>query len=412
MDTIIRNAVTDPRTGRVDIGIRDGRIAALAPGLEADAGTAIHDAGGGFAFAGFVETHVHLDKACILDRAPAAADPAAAISGVRAAKRDFTAEDVQARAERVLDMMIAQGTTLLRTHVEVDPVVGLAGLRGVQAAAASRAWGIETEICVFPQDGLTNLPGTEALLRQALAQGATVLGACPYTDSDPMAQLDILFAMAAEFDVDLDMHLDFDLDPDLSTLEAVIARTEAQGWQDRVTLGHVNRLSAVGPEALHPMFDRLAAAGIALTALPSTDLFLMGGEADKCMPRGVSPVHTGCTHGVCCSLATNNVLNPFTPFGDGSALRMAHLYAHVARIGDEDGLTTCFDMVSDGATRLMNRPPRPIEPGAPATLVILDATSPVDAVRRLTPPLLAFHHGHLTLTNPRPRLHPRGPESA
>ncbi|PZX15963.1 cytosine deaminase [Palleronia aestuarii] len=402
MELIVRNVILAPGAAPVDLGVADGRIVEIAPRLATKAETKTLDGAGGYAFPGFVESHVHLDKACLLDRTQAGGDPKAAIAAVKEAKADFTRDDVAARAGRVLDMMIAQGTTLLRTQVEVDPVVGLTGLEGVMEAASARAWGIETEICVFPQDGLTNLPGTETLLREGLAAGATVLGACPYTDDDPMAQLDILFDMAVEHDVDLDMHLDFDLDPDLSTLHAVIERTEAASWQGRVVVGHVNRLSAVAREAREGMTDRLAAAGIGLTALPSTDLFLMGQGAEHLVPRGVAPVHAA--KGCRCSLSTNNVLNPFTPFGDGSALRIAHLYAHVARIGDAEGLARCFSLVSEDARALMNRPALRIEPGAPADIVVLDAEGPADAVRRLAPARLGVKAGRQSFCRPSVRL--------
>ncbi|MFG3757260.1 amidohydrolase family protein, partial [Klebsiella pneumoniae] len=113
---------------------------------------------------------------------------------------------------------------------------------------------------------------------------------------------------------------------------------------------------------------RLANAGVALTALPATDLFLMGAGRSHSVPRGVAPLHRLAEAGVTCSLATNNVLNPFTPFGDCSLLRMANLYANVLQIGSPAGLTACFDMVTRAPARLMRLDGYDIAIGAPAHL--------------------------------------------
>src|SRR5690606_31801055 len=96
-------------------------------------------------------------------------------------------------------------------------------------------------------------------------------------------------------------------------LDAVIAATERSGWGGRVAVGHVTKLSAIPPATLATIGRRLAAAGIAVTVLPATDLFLMGRDHDHNVPRGVAPAHRLAELGVTCSLATNNVMNPFTP---------------------------------------------------------------------------------------------------
>jgi cytosine deaminase len=400
---LIRHVRTTPGGALVDIALDGPRIAAIGPDLAGEA--PVTDGRGGFAFPGFVETHVHLDKACLLDRCPAGDSLADAIGGVKRAKAAFTEEDVAARAARVLRAAIGQGTTLMRTHVELDPVVGLRGLRGVQQAVAAHRWGIEVEICVFPQDGLLNLPGTEDLLRQALTEGAPVLGACPYTDSDPLGHLDRIFALAGEFDVPIDMHLDFDLVPDTAMIEAVCARTEAAGWGGRVTIGHVTRLSALPPERLTDALRRMAQAGVALTALPATDLFLMGREATHLVPRGVAPMLAARAAGVHCSLSTNNMLNPFTPMGNGSALRIAHLYAHIAQTGGAEGLAACFAMVAQEAAAVMGRPDRHLTVGAAADIVVLGAADPASAVGELSPTAVGFKDGRQSFTRAPVVLH-------
>lgn len=99
------------------------------------------------------------------------------------------------------------------------------------------------------------------------------------------------------------------------------------------------------PAQLEALARRLSDAGVAVTVLPATDLFLMGRGHDHNVPRGVAPAHRLVKHGVTCSLATNNVLNPFTPFGDCSLVRMANLYANIAQVGTPSDMSACLDMV-------------------------------------------------------------------
>src|SRR5580658_10753572 len=199
MDLILRNA---RRIGSehalTDIGIADGRIAAIEPGLAADGETI--DLGGRLVSPGFVETHIHLDKSCILDRCRSQrGDLEEAIAEAAKAKAAFTPQDVHERAVRTLEKAILQGTTHMRTHLEVDPGVGLRGLEGVLPLISEYAWAIDLHICVFPQEGLLNNPGTDQLMVQALKRGCRVVGAAPYTDTNPRGQIDRVFELAREF---------------------------------------------------------------------------------------------------------------------------------------------------------------------------------------------------------------------
>src|SRR4029453_15902042 len=155
-------------------------------------------------------------------------------------------------------------------------------------------------------------------------------------------------------------------------LDEVCRQTDAQRWGGRVVVGHVTKLSVVDDARLTAIGRRLADAGIAVTVLPSTDLFLMGRERGRQAPRGVAHAHRLTAQGVTCSLATNNVLNPFTPFGDCSLIRMANLYANIAQPGGAAGLRACFDMVTTSPARLMNLSDYGIAVGNPADLVVLD----------------------------------------
>jgi cytosine deaminase len=398
-DLVLRDAALAGQPGLHAVGVQGGRIAAIAADLPA--GRIDEKLGGALLTSGFVDTHVHLDKSCLSGCCAPGGGLKGAIAAVAALKRSFTEADVYARGARTLEKAILQGTTHMRTHVEVDPRVGLRSFAAIRRLKADYAFAIDLSICVFPQEGLTNDPGAETLILEALDQGADLLGGCPYTDSDPQAQIDWLFAIAQERDLDLDLHLDFDLDPEGSLLGAVCRATDAHGWGGRVAAGHATKLSAIDPGALAERARQLAGAGIAITALPATDLYLNGRDRDFDRPRGIAPVHWLAERGVTASIATNNVLNPFTPFGDCSLLRMANLYANAMHVGPE-GFDMCFDLITGGAARLMNRADYGIAVGSPADLVVLDAASPGEALAEIAVPLAAYKNGRRSFRRDRP----------
>jgi cytosine deaminase len=383
----------------VDIGFKDGLIADIAPDIQCDCPT--ERLNGKLVMGGFVDSHVHLDKSCISGRCTCVTGTLQeAISETAKAKQQFTEEDIYSRGQQTLEKAILQGTNAMRTHVELDPVIGLKGFNAIQQLKRDYAWAIDLQICVFPQEGLLNNPGTDALLWQACERGADVIGGCPYTDTEPKKQIARIFDIARHFNTDIDFHLDFNLDPAKSDLAEVCEQTIRHAYQGRVAIGHVTQLSALPPVAFEAVAHRLADAGVALTVLPSTDLFLMGRDATHLVPRGVTLVHAMLQHGVNGSLATNNVLNPFTPFGDCSLIRMANLYANIAQIGDPTGLADCFDLVASRPATFMQLSQYGIKVGNPASLIALDAKDRASAIATLAQPLFGYKNGRQSFTKP------------
>jgi cytosine deaminase len=405
LDLVLRQGrLTGSDEAPVDIGVADGRIVDIAPHIAADAPE--QQLNGRLVIPGFVETHIHLDKSCILERCSCERGTLEeAIETVAAAKRSFTEADIHARAQRTLEKAIIQGTTRMRTHVEADPRVGLNGFHALRTLKRDYAWALDLQICVFPQEGLTNDPGTEELLVEACEQGADVIGGCPYTDTDPATQTTRIFDIARRFDLDVDFHLDFDLDPSWMHLDEVCRQTDAHRWGGRVAVGHVTKLSTVDRSRLSEIGARLANAGVAVTVLPATDLFLMGREHHHHVPRGVAPAHRLLAHGVTCSLATNNVLNPFTPFGDCSLIRIANLYANIAQLGRSADMRACFDMITTLPARLMNAARYGIAVGHAADLVVIDSRDPAMAVAELAQPLFGYKHGRRSFSHAAATLH-------
>jgi cytosine deaminase len=406
MDLIIRNArLADRPRGHppVDIGIDNGRIAAIGSGLAADA--AVYDAKGCLACPGLIESHIHLDKSRIIERcAPQERRTLSPIAGVAPLKESMSVEDVRLRAERTLEECILHGTTRMRTQVEVDPGMGMRGFEGVASLIADYKWAIDIEICVFPQEGLTNYPGTDELLVEALKRGTKVIGGAPRYDTDGPAQIERIFELAREFDADIDMHLDVGHTPEGMYIHLVRDLTEKYKRGGRVVVGHMAKLSLLPPAEVAKLARRLADAGIAVTVLPATDLFLMGRDQDHSVRRGVADANLLIEHGVNCSLSSNNILNPATPYGDCSLIRMANLYANVIQLDRPAQLRECFNMLTARSAKVLNLKDYGFAIGNPADVVILDAQSPEQAVAEISRPVAAFKRGKQTVRWQAPEL--------
>ncbi|MEM9682653.1 MAG: amidohydrolase family protein [Pseudomonadota bacterium] len=407
MDLILRNArLADAAEGTplVDVGIESGTISVIAPELAAE-GEEI-DARGRFVSPGLVETHIHLDKSRILDRCTASpnrgTDHMERVSDV---KPTFSVEDVYARAQQTIEESLVHGIMHMRTHVELDGNVGLNGFEALQYLAKDYDWALDLELCVFAQEGLSNAPETDANLVAALNQGATVIGGAPAYDPDHGAQIRRVFDLAREYDVDVDLHLDVGHTTHDMDIYLVCELTEKFGWGGRVAIGHGTKYASLPPAELEALGKTLSDAGVAVTVLPATDLFVTGRHQDHSVIRGVADANALVACGVNCSLSTNNVLNPFTPFGDSSLVRIANMYAHVAQRGMQDELDECFEMLSRRSARLMGRDDYGIAVGNPADFVVWNAVSPSDTVATVAQPLMGYKRGQRVFTRPMPELH-------
>lgn len=406
MDLVIRNArlSSAPDHPPVDIGVSAGRIVAIGPDLPTDIPQ--FDAAGNLACAGLIETHIHLDKSRIIDRcAPETGRNADAVPRVAAVKSGFTVADVYQRASQTLEGCIKHGTTRMRTHVELDAGVQMRSFEALEQLKRDYAWAIDIELCVFPQEGLTNNPRADALLVEALRRGARVIGAAPNYDPDKNGQIHRIFALAREYDVDIDMHLDSGNSPDGMDIHLVCELTRQYRLGGRVAIGHGCKYSTLPPADLKSLAATMADAGVAVTVLPATDLFMMGRDQDHSVRRGVADANVLVEHGVNCSISSNNILNPFTPLGDGNLIRMANLQANVCQISQPDRLRECFAMLTDRSARLMNLKDYGIAVGNPADIVVFDATTPEQAVAEIRSPLVAFRRGVRTVTRSRAELH-------
>jgi cytosine deaminase len=200
------------------------------------------------------------------------------------------------------------------------------------------------------------------------------------------------------------MHLDVGPTAEAMNIHLVRDLTERYKRGGRVVVGHMAKLSLLPPGEVAALARRLADAGIGVTVLPATDLFLMGRDQTHSVRRGVADANLLIEHGVNCSLSSNNILNPATPYGDCSLLRMANLYANILQVDRPPQLAVCFRMLTDRSAQLLNLKDYGFAIGNPADIVVIDAHSPEQAVAEIAQPVAAFKGGRQTAAWPLPRL--------
>jgi len=388
--------------GRVtDIGCRDGRIALL--GSLAGRPAAREIVGEGRVITpGLVDAHIHLDKALLSDRAPSREGSLAEALRVTAeAKRGFTRDDIVARARRTLDMAVRQGTTAMRSHADIDPIVGLMGFEALAALKREYAPAIDLQLCAFAQEGILKSPGTEALLREALRAGADLVGGVPYVDPDPRRHVDIVFDLAAEFGVDADFHADFFDEPQHLHARYIAAETVRRGWRGRVALGHMSEMAALPPDEQDALARELAGAGVAVIVLPATDLYLMGRKDVRSPRRGLAPVKRLLAAGVTVAAATNNVQNAFTPVGTAGLPLMGFLLSVGAHMGTDAELGQVLEMLTTQPARILRISDYGLGVGSRADLVVWEAERAEQVVSAQRPCRLIVKAGRVTVEHAR-----------
>lgn len=397
---VIRNVRLQEEGSLQTVSVEEGMITQI--GEPGRAGVhEIFDADGALLLPGFVDAHVHLDKAMLIGRCPICEGHLQeAVRLTAICKAEFTEEDVYARGAEVLEMAFRGGTRAMRTFVEVDPRVGMRGYAAIVRLARDWSHLIDVQICAFAQEGLTQEPETLELLAQALAGEASVVGGCPYTDADPERHVELVFDLAERFDVDVDFHADFDLDPENAILPKIIAETVRRDYQGRVVVGHATKLAAFPPERREVLVADMKRAGIALVVLPATDSFLNGNRNDPLRPRGIAPAAAIAARGVEVAIATNNVQNFFTPFGDASLLRMAQFYANLDQLASDAALDGVHDMISQTPARLTGLALPTLAVGQRADFILVRARCPSEAIRRNAPVVGVVRSGRLRLWSP------------
>lgn len=350
----------------VDLHVADGVFVATPSGPEAQ----VVRGGGRIALPAMVDAHAHLDKTSWgKPYRPHSAGGTLAdlIDNERSHRSDLG--PVRERAGALLDRHIERGVLHIRSHVDVDPAIGLDSVTGVLAAAAERAGRVTVEVVAFPQSGVLTRPGTAELMADAVDAGAQLIGGLDPAgfDGDPIRHLDTVFGIAADKQVGLDIHLH-----DRGTLgawqiERIVERTKALGLAGKVTIAHCYALSTVDDVRQGSLIELLASADIALTTtVPGTTPQL--------------PLARLAAAGVRVGLGHDGVRDLWSPYGTGDLLDKALMLAVTSSYRQDADIARTVRIATEGGAGVLRLPDYGLEPGCRANLVLLPAESLVEAV--------------------------------
>jgi cytosine deaminase len=349
--------------GPHDVVVAGGRIAALerAPGGRPD-----H-----IALPAFADLHMHADRAFARGPRPATS-LADAIEEVQRIRASATHEDIVDRARRLFARSLSHGTLWVRTHVDVDSVVGDRPMRAIAEARADFETCLEVSIVAFATAKMD--PASDeatARLPAAVHAGADMVGTVIPFHPDPKASIDSLLDHAGSLGVPADIHIDETVDPEVMWVDYLAGRCLERGIVGAVAVGHCCSLASVPRDVAASTIEKLAAAQITVIVLPATNLYLQDRGSGTPRRRGLTLVRELIDAGVAVRFASDNVGDVFYPYGDADPLEAAFLGSIAAHVDDEDALLAG---ICDGRSR--------VNVGDPADIVVVPAGSVAEALAR------------------------------
>lgn len=397
MDLLIKQARLNDGQELQDIAIENGKIIEIAPAIDGTADEVI-EAEGRVLIPGLVESHIHLDKALIADREPNKSGTLKeAIQVTAKLKPTFTEEDVYSRAKQALEMIIRRGATTVRTHSEFDPAQGFTGFKMILKLKEEYKDMIDMQVVAFPQEGIFKAPGTDKMMYEAMEMGADVVGGIPYNDAPANEHIDLIFEIAKKYDKDIDLHQDFADEADETSIEYLCEKTIKEGYEGRVSVGHLTALHAMKKDELDRVIGKMAQAKINVMPLPATDLHLGARGDEYNVRRAVTPIRKLRDAGVNICLATNNIRNAFTPYGNGDLIQIAMLAVPVGHLGGADDLPTVLPMITENPAKALGLTDYGIEVGKKADLVLLDTKVKANAIIDIPERVYVIKNGRVTV---------------
>ena len=376
----LANDIGDREPSLVDVHIQDGRIERISPAGETAPRTGppaeTEDLGGRLLLPSMAEPHAHLDKALLGDGVPnLTGDLMGAIDVMIAAegRGHFRYDETVTRAITALERMLINGVTAVRSHADVWEGVGADNVRAIDEARRSLSGLIDVQIVSLMGGPLTGSEGAgqRAALRKALEQGIDVVGGCPALDPDPVGHIRVVLKAATEAGLPLDLHIDETLDPTMLTLRELTRQVQETGFAHAVTASHCVSLAVQSRRDQEVIALEVAAAGIAVVALPHTNLYLQGRDHPVGMPRAITPVNVLREAGVMVAAGADNVQDPFNPMGRCDPLETAALLALASHQLPPDA----YRMVSNDARSVLGLQRVHMMPGDPADFVAIDSSS-------------------------------------
>ena len=381
---LIHDAVRLDDAAPVSVGIRGGQIEAVAPSLDGTAASRI-DARGGLVTPSFVDPHFHIDKVLSRDLL-GALGPQEALDRAREVKNQFTVADVEQRACRALQLAAAHGIGRLHAQIDVDFATKLVSFEGVMRARDRFAGVVDVTLVAFPQEGIVADPEAPALLREALSMGAAAVGGLPEVEAsveDQRTHVETVLDLAAEFGVQVEMHCDYMDRAELKTMEMLADATVAHGMQGRVVASHCNALAVYSDDEATRVIDKVLAVDMAVAVLPTANLQMLGGEGRTPHDRGSSRVKEMLDAGINVAAGADNMYDIWFRFNRMDPAELAYVTVLSAGLRTDDEVREGFEMVTTRAAKIIGAPAPAIAVGASADLVIFEATSLVDILRRL-----------------------------
>jgi len=406
LDLLVRNARLPDGRGPLDIGVSGGRIARLAPGIDGDAAETI-DAGGRLVAPPFVDPHFHMDATLSLGQ-PRLNQSGTLLEGIALwgeLKPLLTPEAVIERALRYCDLAVAQGLLAIRSHVDVStaPLVGVEALLEVKRRVAP--W-IDLQLVAFPQDGLYRAPEAEANLMRALDMGVDVVGGIPHferTMEDGARSVKRLCEIAAERGLRVDLHCDESDDPMSRHVETLAAETSRLGLGGRVVASHVTAMHSHDNYYASKLIPLIAESGMHVVPNPLINITLQGRQDTYPRRRGLTRVPELRAAGVNVAFGQDCTMDPWYPLGSADMLEVAHMGIHAIPMTSREAMAWAFDSVTLGGAAAMGLPDPTLREGGPASMVILQARDPVEAVRLRATRLAVIRAGRVVARTP-PRV--------
>lgn len=307
-------------------------------------------------------------------------DFAEALTETARQKTGFTREDVHARGGRLLEEATAYGVSLMVSHVEVDPTVGLLCLDECVALSRKYRDCIDLRLAVFAQDAIYTTEGdgaemirllTDACEKYADEACICAVGSAPYVDPHPERNIETVFRLAEQFDLHVQFHLDYDLDAGKRPLVHHVLEVARRypslrrdGSPRKVVLGHMTKLCLSSDAELQRLRDETQGLDVHIVGLPASDVYMMGRTSPRGLrPRGTVPVVELSRRGFSMSISTNNVANAFTPQGTADPLELLPFSIAVQQETTPDALHTLLQCVTEHASATVDPRPRPLVPG-------------------------------------------------
>ncbi len=386
MDTMLVTNVRLPSAESAVIEIRGGRIFAIrGSGSGLGNGTVI-DGGNALLLPGLVEAHTHLDKTLLgmpwyrNDVGPRLIDK---IDNERAQRRKLGIEPARQSGRQVVQS-VAKGSTHIRSHVDVDTEIGLAGIEGVLATRERYRDICDLQIVAFPQSGLLVRPGTMELMEEALRLGADVVGGLDpcSIDRDPRAHVDAVFALAQKTGKPVDIHLHEPGELGGFSMELIIERTRALGMAGKVVISHAFCLGMQDAAYVAQLVAKLSEAGVAI---------MTHGAPYRPVPSVRQLYEAGVT--VCCG--SDGIRDTWGPYGNADMLERAMIVGLRNNLRRDDEVELAFDIITSGGAKAMQLQGYGLKPGAWADLVLVDAETPTDAIVTRPPRKLVLKRGRV-----------------